>query len=78
MRCFVRNNVLLGTFKEVKSAIKLTKLGVSQRDSNCYEHLCMEDTQIKMTNTIRAFWEDELRGVYDGGPDCEFALFATN
>ena len=45
-------------------------LGVSQRDGNYYRHLQEEDSQDEIAETIRAFWEDEIRGVYAGGLDC--------
>jgi len=46
---------------------------VSQRDTNLYEHLQSEETRMTICDTIRAFYEDEVRGVYDGGNDCQSA-----
>lgn len=62
-RCFVRHNLLIG---------------VSQRDGNFYRHLQEEDSQDEIAETIRAFCEDEIRGVYAGGLDYIFDVYLTS
>lgn len=47
--------------------------GISQRDTNFYDHLQDLETRSTICETIRAFWEDELLDDYDGGRDCEWA-----
>ncbi|WVQ84406.1 hypothetical protein IAT38_006558 [Cryptococcus sp. DSM 104549] len=59
VRCFVRNNALIG---------------VSQRDLNFYDHLQPEETRTKICDTVRAFWEDEVRENFAGGKDYVFDL----
>lgn len=58
VRCFVRDNILLG---------------ISQRDSNFYDHLQGQGAQVAITDTVRAFWEDEVMDNYEGAPDCEWS-----
>ncbi|GFZ50506.1 hypothetical protein JCM24511_08263 [Saitozyma sp. JCM 24511] len=49
VRCFVRDDVLLG---------------ISQRDLNFYDHLQPADTRREIVDRVRAFWEDDIRGKY--------------
>ncbi|RXK36262.1 hypothetical protein M231_06465 [Tremella mesenterica] len=58
-RCFVRRNMLLG---------------VSQRDGNRYEHWQGIRARQRLVETVRSFWEDEIRGVYEGGDDYIFDI----
>jgi hypothetical protein len=45
--------------------------GICQRDTNHYDHMRMEDTRITICDTIRAFWEDEIRDQHPAmGEDC--------
>ncbi|KAH7873161.1 D123-domain-containing protein [Lentinula edodes] len=46
LRCFVRNNVLLG---------------ISQRDTNYYDFLNDPDTQSKIMNTVVTFWKNKIQ-----------------
>lgn len=46
-------------------------IGISVRDFNYYPHFQDERVRERVCETIRSFWEDEIRGDYDGGPDCE-------
>ncbi|WVR06640.1 hypothetical protein IAU60_003672 [Kwoniella sp. DSM 27419] len=62
VRCFVR---------------QYTLLGVSQRDTVYYDHLQSEDTRVKICDTVRAFWEDEIRENYAGGEDYIFDLYLS-
>lgn len=41
------------------------------RDMNYYDHLQREDARSRICDTVRSFWEDEIRGDYEGGEDCE-------
>lgn len=38
---------------------------------NFYEHLQTPEAQQKLVDTVRTFWEDEIRNHYEGGDDCE-------
>ncbi|OCF37012.1 cytoplasmic protein [Kwoniella heveanensis BCC8398] len=62
VRCFVRNNLLIG---------------VSQRDTVFYDHLQNEDTRIQICDTVRSFWEDEIRENFAGGEDYIFDLYLS-
>ncbi|WWC96441.1 hypothetical protein V866_003309 [Kwoniella sp. B9012] len=57
VRCFVRNN---------------TFIGVTQRDNVFYDHLKNEDTRLKICDTVRAFWEDEIRENYMDGEAVDY------
>ena len=62
-----------------RSAVKglsLSQLttGKSQRDTNFYDHLQSPETRQKMCETVRGFWEDEVRDQHTAmGADCERA-----
>lgn len=45
-------------------------IGITQRDMNFYDHLQPEEVRNKISRTVRDFWEDEIRGNYEGGDDC--------
>ncbi|OXG26247.1 cytoplasmic protein [Cryptococcus neoformans Bt120] len=62
VRCFVRNNVLVG---------------ITQRDMNFYDHLQPEEVRSKISRTVREFWEDEIRENYEGGDDYVFDLYLS-
>ncbi|KJE01852.1 cytoplasmic protein [Cryptococcus gattii NT-10] len=62
IRCFVRNNMLVG---------------ITQRDMNFYDHLQPEEVRNKISRTVREFWEDEIRGNYEGGDDYVFDLYLS-
>ncbi|KAL0240680.1 hypothetical protein I308_106479 [Cryptococcus tetragattii IND107] len=62
IRCFVRNNMLVG---------------ITQRDMNFYDHLQPEEVRNKISRTVRDFWEDEIRGNYEGGDDYVFDLYLS-
>ncbi|WWD18786.1 hypothetical protein CI109_103241 [Kwoniella shandongensis] len=62
VRCFVRNNALIG---------------VTQRDLNFYDHLQSEETRTQICDTVRELWEDEIRENYEGGPDYIFDLYLS-
>ncbi|WRT66717.1 uncharacterized protein IL334_003680 [Kwoniella shivajii] len=62
IRCFVRNNALIG---------------ITQRDNVFYDHLQSDETRIKICDTVRALWEDEVRENYDGGIDYVFDLYLS-
>lgn len=49
-------------------------IGISQRDTNFYDHLQDAEERQKLTETVRAFFEDEVRDNYAGRPDCESEL----
>ena len=51
---------------------KLIRLGVSVRDFNFYPHFQDALTRQKVCETIRSFYQDEIWGDYEGGPDCTF------
>ncbi|WVO18590.1 hypothetical protein L204_106309 [Cryptococcus depauperatus] len=62
IRCFIRNRTLIG---------------ITQRDMNFYNHLQSEDTQLKICQTAREFFEDEIRENYEGGDDYVFDLYLS-
>ena len=65
-RCFVRDDVLLGKFTRDHSLM----IGITQRDTNYYEHLQKPDMLSLIRSTVKEIWEDEIKGDYDGGRDC--------
>jgi hypothetical protein len=40
---------------------------------NFYDHLQPADTRREIVDRVRAFWEDEIRGKYQGGKDCKWS-----
>jgi hypothetical protein len=70
-RCFVRRNILLGAPLDQRRGIVADVPGISQRDTNYYEHLQSADEREMICDTVRAFWEDEIRTRYQGGDDCQ-------
>lgn len=74
MRCFVRNNTLIGEMHgQLAMALPLTitiSAGISQRDLNFYEHLQITSTREKIRQSVREFWLQEVKGNYRGGNDC--------
>lgn len=69
-RCFVRDNVLLGEFM----SLGVLTSGITQRDTNFYEHLQKPETLFLIRATISDLWEEEIKGDYDGGRDCKRLL----
>ncbi|KAJ7095917.1 D123-domain-containing protein [Mycena belliarum] len=61
LRCFVRQNTLLG---------------ISQRDTNYYDFLNDEPTQARIVFTVRNFWETNIRARWDA-PDYTFDILLT-
>ena len=86
-RCFVREDILLGTSSPLdpghhtlpstrpllsRRSIRADRSGISVKDFNYYPHF--QDPQIreKVCETVRSFFEDEVLGDYAGGRDCTF------
>ncbi|WWC71089.1 uncharacterized protein I206_105042 [Kwoniella pini CBS 10737] len=63
IRCFVRNNILIG---------------ISQRDTVYYDHFQNEEIRNEIIQTIREFWEDEIRENYQGGDNYIFDLYISS
>lgn len=53
--------------------IQLTS-GITQRDTNFYEHYQGADEQAVLVSRVREFYEDEIRENYAGGPNCKLAV----
>jgi hypothetical protein len=71
-RCFVRNNVLLGELIHSCRTYVSSRSGISQRDTNFYDHLQSSETRQRICETVREFWEDEIRDQHPAmGVDCE-------
>jgi len=62
MRCFVRNNTLIG---------------ICQRDVNFYPYLTDKETRDKITNSIRTLWESKINGVFQGSDSYIFDVLLT-
>ncbi|KAF5389312.1 hypothetical protein D9757_003494 [Collybiopsis confluens] len=62
LRCFVRNNVLLG---------------ISQRDTNFYEYLNEPGTQSKIRNAVVDFWKTKIRPKWQTDADYIFDILLT-
>lgn len=54
----------------ISKALLMIFIGITQRDMNFYDHLQPEEVRSKISRTVREFWEDEIRGNYEGGDDC--------
>lgn len=54
----------------ISRALLMIFIGITQRDMNFYDHLQPEEVRNKISRTVREFWEDEIRGNYEGGDDC--------
>ncbi|KLT43776.1 D123-domain-containing protein [Cutaneotrichosporon oleaginosum] len=63
VRCFVRDDILLG---------------ISQRDTNFYEHYQGEAEQAALVARVREFYEDEVRENYAGGPNYVLDLYLAD
>lgn len=78
VRCFVRNDMLLGVCNRLQIAgciIKLAYLGITQRDINFYNYLIDPVTQTKIKSTVRRLWEESIRLNWTlTQPDCEQLL----
>ncbi|KAG8907289.1 hypothetical protein FRC01_007737, partial [Tulasnella sp. 417] len=62
LRCFVRDNVLVG---------------ICQRDTNFYDHLIKDETQSLMRETVSTFFRDKIKGKFPGGPNYIFDILLT-
>lgn len=49
----------------------LTK-GITQRDTNYYDHLQKPEMLSQIRSTVKEIWEDEIKGDYEGGRDCKW------
>ena len=63
VRCFVRNDVLLGLLGSVGvySFELIYRAGISQRDTNFYDYMVNPDTQNKIRATVHKFWEENIK-----------------
>ncbi|KDQ62388.1 hypothetical protein JAAARDRAFT_458771 [Jaapia argillacea MUCL 33604] len=62
LRCFVRRDILIG---------------ISQRDPNYYDFLNEESTQTRIAETVKRFWEDNIRGKWGNSPHYVFDVLLT-
>ncbi|GMK59696.1 hypothetical protein CspeluHIS016_0803020 [Cutaneotrichosporon spelunceum] len=63
VRCFVRDDILLG---------------ITQRDTNFYEHYQSAEEQAALISRVSEFYEDEIRENYAGGPNYIFDLYLAD
>ncbi|BEI85623.1 hypothetical protein CcaverHIS002_0510240 [Cutaneotrichosporon cavernicola] len=63
VRCFVRDDILLG---------------ITQRDTNFYEHYQGADEQAALVSRVREFYEDEICENYAGGANYVFDLYLAD
>ena len=78
LRCFVRENILLGKGSItpcIDYEFRLPKhftfyQGCSQRDTNYYEFWNQEETNMKVTSTVEEFWAQNIRDKWSGQQDC--------
>lgn len=78
IRCFVRNDTLIGLCNPIRIAgciIHLTYIGITQRDMNFYDYMINPATQIKIKSTVRRLWEENIRPNWTlTQPDCMHPL----
>jgi hypothetical protein len=74
-RCFVREDTLIGTYILFTPVAILTfaHVAISQRDSEFYDFLNVQDTQKTISSTIQQFWTKRLVGSRWIIPNCERA-----
>ncbi|KAG2145868.1 D123-domain-containing protein [Suillus clintonianus] len=61
-RCFVRDNRLIG---------------ISQRDTNFYDFMNEPETQQKIAETLKRFWEEDVKSQWHGQQDYIFDVLMT-
>ncbi|THV05275.1 D123-domain-containing protein [Dendrothele bispora CBS 962.96] len=62
MRCFVRNNILIG---------------ISQRDTNYYEFLNNPEMRLKIVETVKIFWRTSIQPLWKSSDDYIFDILLT-
>ncbi|KAG8214703.1 hypothetical protein J3R82DRAFT_9788 [Butyriboletus roseoflavus] len=81
IRCFVRNDTLLGLCNGIRVTgciTHLAYLGITQRDMNFYDYMIDPVTQTKIKSTVRRFWEENIRPNWTcTQPDYVFDLLLT-
>lgn len=74
IRCFVRNDTLIGLCNPIRIVgciIHLTYLGITQRDMNFYDYMIDPVTQTKIKSAVRRLWEEKIRPNWTlTQPDC--------
>jgi hypothetical protein len=75
IRCFVRDNALLGefTFKKCSTSYEglLILIGISQRDTNYYEFWNEQETKSKVIAGVEDYWEQNIKNIWTTQQDCE-------
>jgi len=71
LRCFVRDNALLGeTFISCWLISIYALSGFSQRDTNYYEFWNQQETRERVVTTVKEFWEQNIRDNWTSQQDC--------
>jgi hypothetical protein len=75
-RCFVRQDVLLGTILTLAcgEAIDHTP-GISQRDFNYYDFLNEPATREQIATAVTQFWQTNIKGKWESGGDCKIVCY---
>ncbi len=74
LRCFVRDNALLGETFICCWLISIYLLsGFSQRDTNYYEFWNQQETKERVITTVEEFWEQNIRDNWTSQQDCMFS-----
>lgn len=82
VRCFVRDNRLLGESTSLcfasHSLMLAIPAAICQRDPNFFEHLVPQETQDEMRNTALSFWQREIKSKFADGrvTSCELIIWA--
>lgn len=77
VRCFVRDNVLLGeqiTLCHLRIIALSSLIGISQRDTNYYEFWNERQTQSKIIAGVVQYWEQEIKGFWMAQQNCAFCF----
>lgn len=82
IRCFVRNDILLGLCNRLRLAGCITHpryLGITQRDMNFYDYMADPVAQSNIKSIVRRLWEENIRPKWTlTQPDCTHPYCATN
>jgi hypothetical protein len=74
LRCFVRQDVLLGIISLSLTPIQAISdpiPGISQRDSNYYDFLNEPATRGQIVTAVERFWQTNIKGNWESSGDCE-------
>jgi hypothetical protein len=77
LRCFARQDILLGMYFLCPRFLTHIVAGISQRDTNYFDFWNDTQTQKFVTTTVKEFWETHIKGKWDGEGNCELRIITV-